>query len=270
MAYKKDIDLEFLSRCSDDDLNHLVDCLIYDENKKLRTTEELTSRDVYKQYSPKHSKYWKEIAGELQCYGGNTIANIFRLGEGVLYSEILEDVCNKLKIKIDNKNLSIQEREDKLLITIFEKTITSMDPAQIVELGKTLNIKNYGKLTAEMMIAFTQMAFKLGGVKSYYITSLIVNSVYQSMFAKGAVAGAAVVGEFALGRAISVLAGPIGIALVGGIAVMDIASPAFRVTIPSVIHIASLRKKVELDQQEIDELTKELENELGNTLDFKN
>ncbi len=42
------------------------------------------------------------IAEELQCYGGNTFINFFR-DEGVLYKEILCDVCDHLKVSYNEK-----------------------------------------------------------------------------------------------------------------------------------------------------------------------
>lgn len=95
MAYRDDPDLAFLSKCTDEELDDLVYLLIYDKDGNARLTEELTMTDVYKKYKPRHSLYWKEIASEIQCFGANSLATIFRGGKGVLYKEILCDVCKK-------------------------------------------------------------------------------------------------------------------------------------------------------------------------------
>ena len=42
MAYFKDPDLEFLSKCSDKELNDLVYCLTHGKDGHIRLTEELT------------------------------------------------------------------------------------------------------------------------------------------------------------------------------------------------------------------------------------
>jgi len=104
MAYRNDNDLEFLQNLKSSDLNDLVETLIYDKDGEKRYTEELSEADRYKQYNPEHIKYWKDIAEELQRFGGNSFVNVLRLGEGVLYKEILMDVCDKLKDKFANEN----------------------------------------------------------------------------------------------------------------------------------------------------------------------
>ena len=48
MAYRTDSDLEFLSQCSDEDLNDLVYCLTHDKDGSTRFTEELTKTEAYK------------------------------------------------------------------------------------------------------------------------------------------------------------------------------------------------------------------------------
>ncbi|WP_181403261.1 DUF3944 domain-containing protein [Aliarcobacter cryaerophilus] len=107
MKYIEDKDLNFLKNINSSDLDNLVKILT---NTK---TEELTKRDIYKEFYPEHNHYWEEIASELQYFGGNSIANVFRQ-KGVLYAEILEDVCKTLGVKIE-KNLSIEDIEKKLL-----------------------------------------------------------------------------------------------------------------------------------------------------------
>jgi len=107
LKYIEDKDLNFLKNVKSSDLEKLVKILT---NTK---TEELTKRDIYKEFKPEHNHYWEEIASELQYFGGNTIANIFRQ-KGILYAEILEDVCKTLGVKIE-KNLSIEDIEKKLL-----------------------------------------------------------------------------------------------------------------------------------------------------------
>ncbi|PRM91443.1 hypothetical protein CJ672_09495 [Arcobacter cryaerophilus gv. occultus] len=107
LKYIEDKDLNFLKNINSSDLDNLVKILT---NTK---TEELTKRDIYKEFYPEHNHYWEEIASELQYFGGNSIANVFRQ-KGVLYAEILEDVCKTLGVKIE-KNLSIEDIEKKLL-----------------------------------------------------------------------------------------------------------------------------------------------------------
>ncbi len=86
MAYKYDSDLEFLRRLSSSNLKDLFDALVYDEDGTLRMNEELTSSTEYKRYGRDYAKYPTRIAEELQYYGSNSFANLFR-NEGVLYKK---------------------------------------------------------------------------------------------------------------------------------------------------------------------------------------
>ncbi len=123
MAYRYDSDLEFLKRLSSSDLKDLFDVLVYDENRTLRMNEELTNSTEYKRYGRDYAKYPERIAEELQRYGGNTFANLFR-SEGVLYKEILCDVCDHLKVSYNEKsNISLIEQNmlSKLLKDSLEQ-----------------------------------------------------------------------------------------------------------------------------------------------------
>ena len=98
MAYREDLDLNFLKNCENDDLDILVKYLISDKDGNKRLTEELTTHERFKKDNPNHKVYWDLIAAEVQCYGANTFATILRGGQGVLYKEILIEVCEKMKV----------------------------------------------------------------------------------------------------------------------------------------------------------------------------
>ena len=117
MSYRYDEDLEFLKQIDSKDLDDLVYVLTHDKDGETRFTEELTTNENYKKFFPEHNKYWEDIAAELQCYGGNTFATIFRGGKGVEYKEILIDVCDKLKVNF-NKDSSIETIETNLHLSI--------------------------------------------------------------------------------------------------------------------------------------------------------
>ncbi len=239
MAYRDDADLEFLSQCSDEDLNDLVQCLIYDKDGKTRLTEELSTTAAYKQFSPKHSMYWKEIAAEIQCFGGNTFATIVRGGKGVLYKEVLCDVCDKLKVNY-NKKSSVDLIESNLLMKILTKAIESMSQDEIKELGESVGIKNVAGLTSKTLLAGFQAVFRAGGFKSYQLTAIIVNQVLKALIGRG-------LGFVAAGtmmRTLSILTGPIGWVITGIWTAIDIGSAAYRVTIPAVLLVAFLRTKI--------------------------
>uniref|UniRef100_Q0I3C9 Uncharacterized protein n=1 Tax=Histophilus somni (strain 129Pt) TaxID=205914 RepID=Q0I3C9_HISS1 len=239
MAYRYDPDLEFLAECSDEDLEDLVYCLTHDKDGTVRFTEELLSSDKYKRYAPQHSKYWEEIAAEIQCFGANTFATLLRGGEGILYKEVLTDVCDKMKVNY-NSNSSVERIEQNLLSKILEDALEKMDPNEIKELATALGLKNTGNITKQVLLGSFQAIFIKGGFKSYQLTLIVVNAVIKALIGRGL----SFAGNAALTRTMSILAGPIGWVITGLWTAIDIAGPAFRVTIPAVIQIAALRQKV--------------------------
>lgn len=259
MAYRQDSSLEFFSDLISTDLDDLVEILTVDKGSDKRWTEELTKRDKFKRYNPDHVKYWEEIAAEIQCFGGNTIATMFRGGKGVLYEEILDDVCDQLKVK-KNKEDSVADKENLVLLKIIEQSLHSMTEGQRMDFAKIVGINNISLFTPEALLAGAQTAFKLGGFKSYQLTLIVVNAVSKAILGRGLTFA----GNAALMRSLSVWVGPIGWALTGLWTVVDIAGPAYRVTIPSVIQVAYLRKTYNSRKEKIlDGILKDINEELG-------
>lgn len=232
--YEDDLDLEFLEKCTDEELGGLFDILVYDKDGKKRNTEGLTKTISYRRYGRKFSNYWEDIAGELQYYGGNTIANTFR-GHGVEYEEILDDVLKALKI--DNDDLyTVEDKENTLLQNVFSNMIENMSVEQKKELAKELDLKTLDFSKGAMLMA-AQGLIRFGGLGLVRLAGVIAGYVSKVALGKVAVAGA--------GRVLGVLAGPIGWGITGAWTLLDIASPAMRVTIPATVMVSCLRKIVE-------------------------
>ena len=136
MPYIYDADLEFLGECTDEELKNLAEVLIYDKDGETRFTESITNSDDYKKYGTKYSKYWKVIAGELQEFGGNSFANLFR-GNGVKYDEVLSDILDKIKVSY-NKSSHIINKEDALIEKIFSDMLEDMPKEKKMELVKDM------------------------------------------------------------------------------------------------------------------------------------
>lgn len=235
MAYRHDPDLEFLDSLSSEELNDLVYLLTHDKDGERRLTESLTQEDNYKKYYPDHKQYWKEIATEIQCFGGNTFVNMFR-GGGVPYKEVLCDVCDKIKVNY-NKDSSTKKIEQNLLMKILEDALEKMSPEEIEKLGKELGLENTAKLTSQSLMAIFLAVFRAGGFKSYQLTLIIVNAIVKVLIGRGLTLG----GNVLVTRTAAILTGPIGWVITGLWTAIDIAGPAYRVTIPAVIQIAYLR-----------------------------
>lgn len=238
MAYREDRDLEFFAKLDSTDLDDLVYLLIYDhkDNEK-RLAETLTINENYKRYSPDHIRYWRDIAAELQCFGGNTFANCLRGGCGVLYKEILLDVCDKMKVSC-SKYEETQAIEDKLLMSVLGQLWEKMSPEE--RRGLLASIKGDNPLDAGVVsLAAFQAIFRMGGFKSYQLTLIIVNSIWKVMFGTGL----RLATNATVARVLGVLTGPVGMVITALWTLVDIGGAAYRVTIPAVLMVAMLRKK---------------------------
>lgn len=240
MAYRDDSDLEFFSKLKSEDFNDLVKCLIYDKDGEKRYTEELSNNHKYIRHSPDHIKYWREIAGELQCFGANSFATIFRGGKGVLYREILCDVCDKLDVNY-NKNAPVLTIENNMLMKILEESIEKMSSEELRKFCEECHVpwKEVAGRSPQAVAALFQSAFTLGGFTSYQLTLIIVNALWKALFGTGLTLAT----NATLTRVAAILTGPIGWLITGAWTVIDIAGSAYRVTIPAVAQVALLRKK---------------------------
>jgi len=265
-----------MSYIYDEDLKFLGDIFI--QHKDLeplfnhlwgRVSHEFDDYECYKKYggTKKHKLYWKAIAGELQKFGGNTIANKLR-GNGVKYKEIACDVAKKIKVKV-NENEKIEEIENKILAKLLEYHFEKMEEEEknkfIEEFNKEFkqlskkekekifkNNKNLKSLLASQIntknaFKLFRVIFKAGGFKSYQITVIVVNSVSKAVAKKGLTVAA----NAALTKNLALLVGPIGAIISGILTVYNITGPAYRVTIPGVVMVAMLRK--ECEQRKIEE-----------------
>lgn len=184
------------------------------------------------------------IAAEIQCFGANTFATLLRGGEGILYKEVLTDVCDKLKVNYNNSS-SVEKIETHLLMKILEDSIEKLSPSELQDLARNLGLKNFSGITPEALVGIFQAVFRAGGFKSYQLTLIIVNYIMKAILGRGL----SLAGNAALTKTMSVLAGPIGWTITGLWTAIDIAGPAYRVTIPAVIHVAVLRQKYLYDEK---------------------
>lgn len=177
------------------------------------------------------------IAAEIQCFGANTFVTVLRGGKGIFYREVLMDICDKLKVNY-SKDAKTAFIEDNLLLKILRDALEKMSTEDLKALAKELNINDLNCSTEILLGAF-QTIFSAGGFKSYQLTLIIANAISRALFGKGLTFAA----NASLAKTMSILTGPVGWAITGAWTLIDIAGPAFRVTLPAVIQIAVLRKK---------------------------
>lgn len=246
MVYRHDIDLEFLENVSSEDLNQLVYILTHDiKDKKTRWAEKLTSNNEYKKYAPDHHKYWHLIAAELQSFGANSVATLFRRGKGVEYKEILTDVCDKMNVNYNKKDL-ISKIEQELLAKVLETAWEDMTSIERENFLRGINT-SLSRLTSRIAnIADVKSLLGLSGIIGYIVARTAATVAIAPYMTAGSVSGM-VLAALILPR---VAALPIAIATMPFL-IWQVAGEAYRVTIPACILVATLRKKYELSSDDI-------------------
>ncbi len=235
-------DLEFLKVAENNDLLVLTDYITKQKNGKIRLSQHLprslVNSDDYREYYPDNlSKMTDSISSELRKYGGNSIINVFR-GNGPEYRTILIDVCKKLKVNFNRKS-PVEVIELNLLQKILLDSFDNMTTEQLRDFAKEVGIpiKKYSK---QAIIASIQILIKRGGFTSYKIAVIVANAVAKVLLGRGLSLAA----NAGLTKCLSIFSGPIGWTATAIWTAIDIAGPAYRVTIPSVIHIAYMRTKI--------------------------
>lgn len=236
-VYRNDPDLNLLGQCSNEELQLLVSILITDpRDGDTRWTESLTSTPEYRLLAPEHRRYWQLIAAEFQRYGANTLVSLIRLGQGVTYREILEDVCDKLNVNYNLKSTT-ETIELCLLMKVLEKSLDQMTPEELATFSRNMQL-DLTNPTPQLILMAVQAAIRSSSLAALELATVLSASVITSL---GGIAtwGTVVVAS----RALSVSAGPVAIALSSAWMISDIAGPAYRVTIPACIIVAWLRQQ---------------------------
>ena len=233
----EDYELNFLHSCTKEELEPLVGIILGTDgdgniDRSGRVSSELDNSPAFRNYYPDHTKYVNEIIEEIQKYGGNSIINFFR-GTGVSFHEVLCDAAEKMNVNF-NSIQSTELIEEKLLEKVLTDTWEKMDEAQRSELLNAIGRPNLGGIGASTLITI----FRAGGFKSYQISLWIVNAIAKLILGRGI----SLAGNVIIARTLSILAGPIGWAISAVWTTFDVASTAYRVTIPACIYIAALRK----------------------------
>lgn len=229
----QDTDLLFLSECDNDQLKTLVDILVFDKDGKKRYAEQLSNTKQFCENYPTNVKaLLPEMVNEIQLFGGNTFVNMVRR-HGVPYRTILEDVCDRLKVNY-NKKLSTLLLERELLRKVAVTVVEKMTEEDIKKFDENLD-------KARLLDSLISD----NGAAMMTIIAIVVAQVSKQAATKGAL--------MLFGRALSQRALVIAVPVLNVLAVLwtvaDIASPAYRVTIPFVLTTAFLRRQIEMPEE---------------------
>lgn len=238
-----DKDLAFLKECSNEQIKLLADFIIYDTDGKKRITEEISNTKEFQLYYPNNMlALLPSIINELQLFGGNSIANSVRK-HGVSYRTILEDVCDLLKVNYQ-KNIPTDLLEQYLLQKVLVMSVDKMSENDIHHISD--------KLTKEELKNQIGL-LKAGSPLFIKLTTMIIGNLAVKYGLKQA---AGFVAKFAGGRMFALLTGPVGWIIAGVWTAVDIAGPAYRVTVPCTLTIAYLRTVYRKTDEELNEILK--------------
>lgn len=242
-VYRIDADLEFLQNCDNEDLDVLVTYLTRDKDGELRMAGELIAKEAYKQHNPNHKMYWQEIAAEIQTFGGNTFANIARGDQGIPYKDVLVEVCKKMKVNF-SKDSPVSLIEQYLLMKVLSDSLEKMTPEQLKEVVEAAGLKTTNFAPQAVFALLQVMVQKVGFWSMNRLVLIGVNGVAKVVINRGLVFATNGAISATVARTCNFLTGPIGWAVTGLWTLNDLAGPAYRVTIPSVIQVAYMRAKL--------------------------
>lgn len=228
VRYLNDEDLDFLQHCREDQLAELTRLLTHNDKGKARLSGTLQHNELFRAmegHPEQHRCNWQLIAGELQHYGGDSIANKLR-GHGKLYRTILLDVAKRLKLKA-KKESSTFEIEQDLLAHFLRNAWQKMDADQQQAFLQAVEAKvTELEELLPLLLKDPALAKGVSHLLASQLTRILRTHAAVSVLGHGLVRGAG-------------LGGPLGAALNG---VKAVSGSAYRVTIPAVLHIACLRR----------------------------
>lgn len=239
IKYTKDEDLAFLEYCSEEDIEQLAKILIYDGKGNERLTSQIMSDENFKKLngSPDQwRKSWKLVAGELQHFGGDTIANLFRQ-KGVPYRKILKDTCKKQGVGFKKKKPT-WEIEKELIEDFVKKVLNKMTEEERYEVLKSMKFREFtGKNFDWRTMSYTALLGGAGAGAWYaWAASAATAAFAPAVLSRAGIAGVSMI---VAQRGASFFNPLVGVALT----VPAVSGTAYRVTVPATIQIAYMRQK---------------------------
>lgn len=248
LKFREDKDLFVLAFSHHEDLERLADILTLDAaDGQRRHAQELLKDPDYKRALGEGDlrKAWKSLAAELQAYGGDSIANAMRSlvkgHTGILYREIVTDVCTHLKIEIKSAE-DIKALEDQLLVGVLsgqKKNFSDDELDQILDQAAMKvgpSESGGGKRNLDDLVhglsTNAQIAY-LAAIVAPMIVSAALPSLVRLTLPVALAAAAPRVGA-AFSPGLNVVS--------AASALKQITSPAYRVTLPAVLEVIRIRR----------------------------
>ena len=233
--------IEDLLRLADaKDIDILVDYLTDNGEGRLSLDSSVCKHLVHCKKNSSYSLHdLGMIAKEIRLFGGNSLFNLIR-SDGVPYDEIVKDVATHQKVNF-NKVDSIASIEQEILAKILTRALEEMPENERRAVFDDLGITDY-TLVGPAATAAILMTAKLGGFATYKLATMVAHAIARAILGRGLAFGATA----PLMKSISIMIGPIGWAATALWTAFDLASPAYRVTMPCIVQLAYIRQKAVL------------------------
>jgi uncharacterized protein YaaW (UPF0174 family) len=185
------------------------------------------------------------IDKQIRYYGSSDVAyafrSVFSTDGGIPALELIEDVCEKLKVNIKHGG-SVESRLEGLVSAVVEKELLSKTPDELAEAFKNIGVGDAdAKLIKEHLVkngkaAVLPIIFELLGPK---IAMGIIETIIVSLIAQivGREAAKVLVKEVVKRNPWLNVLGPVMWALSGAWLAFDLQGPAFRKTIPICLYM---------------------------------
>lgn len=240
--YRDDPELmSVMSHASLEDLTILVD--IITDNGKGRISLDSTVKETFLQ--AKEDQVFdlsckQTIAAEIQKFGGNSLASIFRGGKGVLYKEIVRDVADHVGANYSDQ-ADVAQIEGAIMLKIVERSLDKMSESEKSQFFNQfgVNYQSVGSAANTVAMAALLAVIRTSGFAFYQMATIVAQAAARALLGRGLTFAA----TGGLMRGLSVLAGPVGWAITGIWSAFDLASPAYRITVPCVIQLGYMRQQ---------------------------
>ena len=226
--------LKLLNACSPEDKAPLVNYITDNGDGRLLLDSDVRKKLVSAKKSGRFGSDIDELLiEEIQRFGGNTWINVVR-GEGVSYEEVVQDVASKVGAK-SPKGRDCEAMERAIIAKVIKEAWGKMSPEEQEAIANSMHIPAKGPAALAALLA----AAELGGFATFRLAAIVANAVARQLIGQGLTFGANAV----LMQGLGAIVGPIGWAVTALWMAADLAGPAYRVTVPCVLHIAYLRQK---------------------------
>lgn len=239
MALIEDPDLAgVLLRSSNDDLSLLIDVITDKGKGRISLSSSVCRRlNNAKDGNQVNEEMRALVAEELLRFGGNSFMNLFRGGVGVPYRELVTDVASHVRASVPQ-----EARCEEIELAIVQKVLLqSMDNMSEAERSSFFESHGasyvYGSGPASLAALIATLFASRHG--AFNVAASVAHATMYAMLGRGL----AMAGSATATRGLGLLIGPVGWALTAIWTAFDLASPAYRVTVPCVLQIAYMRQK---------------------------